>query len=85
LNILPPRRTCIFIQFSHEQTNKQTRDKEGKSRHVRLELLNLARRVAVVSLLPALGIGAAALHGVVAEVHGAARLLRAQSAAGLGL
>ena len=35
--------------------------------HLRLELLNLARGVAVVSLLPVLGVGA--VHDVVAEVH----------------
>ena len=58
--------------------------------HVRLELLNLARGVAVVSLLAALGVGAA-VHDVVAEVHRGARtprlasggrLLRAQSGPG---
>jgi len=56
--------------------------------HVRLELLNLARGVAVVSLLATLGVGAA-VHDVVAEVHrrgartprlaSGGRLLRAQS------
>ena len=56
--------------------------------HLRLELLNLARGVAVVSLLPVLGVGA--VHDVVAEVHRVAArprlalasdggLLRAQS------
>ena len=61
--------------------------------HLRLELLNLARGVAVVSLLPVLGVGA--VHDVVAEVHRVAArprlalalasdggLLRAQSGEG---
>jgi hypothetical protein len=82
---------------AHKTNEQPQRDEEGKgeigSGHVRLELLNLARGVAVVSLLPVLAVGA--VHDVVAEVHRVAArarlalalasdggLLRAQSGEG---